>query len=299
MSNHPIWDSHVHLFPEEIFRNWEKYAAKDSWFALLTKKPETGKGTEEAWATVDEALDSADMAGIYGLAMQGWYWNDPGLMRLHNDYMADAKRRHPDRLVAFASINPKFGEQALAEIERCRSMGFSGIGELGPGGNGYDFLDPDFFTVLECANHYHLPVCIHCGEPVGHVYAGKDTTSLAPLPDLARHFPDLKLILAHLGGGLPFYSMNPKLGDGMGNVYYDTAANPLLYAIRSIKTVISMVGADKLLYGSDFPLLLYPSKCRKMDFSMFLSDIKENAMLSEKESDLFLSDNFRKLLTLR
>jgi len=299
MTNHPIWDSHVHLFPEEVYRNWEKYAARDSWFALLTKTPENGKGTEEAWATVDEALDCADQAGIHGLVMQGWYWNDPGLMTLHNDYMADARRRHPDRLAAFASINPKFGESAaVAEIERCRAMGFSGIGELGPGGNGYDFLDPDFVSVLECADHYGLPVCIHCGEPVGHAYAGRDTTSLAPLPDLARRFPNLKLILAHLGGGLPFYAMNPKLGGDMNNVYYDTAANPLLYAIRSIKAVISMVGADKLLYGSDFPLLLYPSRNRKMDFSMFLTDIRENAALSQAELDLFLSDNFRSLLSL-
>ena len=41
-----IWDSHVHLFPPEIYENWEKYAARDNWFALLTKKPENGKGTE-------------------------------------------------------------------------------------------------------------------------------------------------------------------------------------------------------------------------------------------------------------
>ncbi len=43
-----IWDSHVHLFPPEIYNNWETYAARDSWFGVLTKKPENHKGTEEA-----------------------------------------------------------------------------------------------------------------------------------------------------------------------------------------------------------------------------------------------------------
>ncbi|MPN16124.1 hypothetical protein SDC9_163462 [bioreactor metagenome] len=231
--------------------------------------------------------------------MQGWYWNDPGLVRMHNDYMADAFRRHPDRLAGFASINPKLGaEAAVAEIQRCVSLGFKGIGELGPGGNGYDFSDPDFLTVLACAQHYSLPVCIHCGEPVGHLYAGKDTTPLAPLPDVAARFPALKLILAHMGGGMPFYAMNPKMGPVMKNVYYDTAANPLLYGIRSIKAVMDMAGADRLLYGSDFPLLLYPSRFREMDFTLFLSDIRDNGGLSAREQRLFLSDNLRGLLGL-
>ncbi|NCC69396.1 MAG: amidohydrolase [Clostridia bacterium] len=299
MTGYPVWDSHVHLFPEEVYRNWDKYAARDQWFKTLTKKPADGRGTEEVWANIPEALAAADQAGVHGLAMQGWYWNDAGLMIMHNDYMCDAFREHPGRLVGFASINPKFGERAIAEIERCAKLGFSGIGELGPGGNGYDFNDPDFLAVLECAQFFRLPVCIHCGEPVGHVYPGKDTTSLAPLPGVAERFPDLRLILAHLGGGLPFYAMNPKLAHSLRNVYYDTAANPLLYGIRSIRAVIEMVGAEQLLYGSDFPLLLYPSRSREMDFSLFLSDIREHAGLSAKESALFFSDNFRNLLSIQ
>ena len=69
MKKTEIWDSHVHLFPPEIYENWEKYAARDNWFALLTKKPENGKGTEEAWANAEEALDCAEKAGIYGLVI--------------------------------------------------------------------------------------------------------------------------------------------------------------------------------------------------------------------------------------
>jgi predicted TIM-barrel fold metal-dependent hydrolase len=97
---------------------------------------------------------------------------------------------------------------------------------------------------------------------------------------------------------MPFYAMNPRIGTLLRNVYYDTAANPLLYSIRSIRAVISMVGADKLLYGSDFPLLLYPSRSREADFSLFLSDIRDNAGLSEEEAALFLSGNFRHLLQM-
>lgn len=296
MKESRIWDSHVHLFPPEVYHNWEKYAARDSWFAALTRKPENGKGTEEAWASAEEALDCADKAGIYGLVMQGWYWNDEGLQTMHNDYMAEMMRRHPQRLKGFCSINPKFGERAIAEIQRCAALGFDGIGELGPGGNGYDFNDPQFLEVLECAQYYDLPVCIHCGEPVGHQYPGKDMTSLAPLPGIVQKYPDLKLILAHMGGGLPFYEMNPKYRGLFENVRYDTAANPLLYRIESFRAVIAMIGSKRLLYGSDFPLLLYPRKCREMDFSLFLDDIRQNAGLTAGEWEDVMGDNLLRFL---
>ena len=94
-----------------------------------------------------------------------------------------------------------------------------------------------------------------------------------------------------MGGGLPFYEMNPRYKELFQNVRYDTAANPLLYDIKSIKAVISMVGPDRLLYGSDFPLLLYPSVKREMDFSLFIHDINQIAGLSEQEWIQFMGKN--------
>ena len=125
MNEFQIWDSHVHIFPPEIYEHWEIYAARDPYFGMLTKKSENGTGTEEAWANAEEALHCAELAGVYGLVMQGWYWNDIELMYLHNDYMAQAIKNHPQRLKAFASINPMFGKDAIAEIERCVSMAFA------------------------------------------------------------------------------------------------------------------------------------------------------------------------------
>ncbi len=286
-----IWDAHVHLFPPEIYENWDKYAQRDAVFAALTKKSENGKGTEEAWVNIEESLALADEAGVTGLCMQGWYWNDPGLMRMHNDYMAEAIAKYPDRLKGFMSINPTFGEEALAEVERCLDKGFSGIGELGPGGNGFTFEDPDFLALLDAAEAHDLPVNIHCGEPVGHPYPGKDMTSLAPLPEIVKKRPGLKLILAHLGGGLPFYEMNPRYKKAFANVRYDFATNPLLYDIRVLRAVIDLIGKDRLLYGSDFPLLLYPGKCREANLSLFVEDLKEHAGFTEEEWDAIMGRN--------
>ena len=295
----PIWDSHVHLFPPEIYQNWDRYAARDDWFAALTRPAPNGTGVIEAWCTPEEALSAADQADVRGLVMQGWYWNDPGLISLHNDFMAQAVRDHPDRLRAFAAVNPVFGEAAIAEVQRCASLGFSGIGELGPGGNGYDFHDPRLFDVLACAGQSGLPVCIHCGEPVGHPYPGRDTTPLEPLVRLVERFPTLNFLLAHLGGGLPFYELNPRIHRALaGHVYYDLAANPLLYELRSVRIAADLVGVERLLYGSDFPLTLYPRQCRTPDFTRFLQQLRNEAGLTEREQTALLGGNLASLLQI-
>ena len=124
--------------------------------------------------------------------------------------MAESMKNHPERLKGFISINPKFKKEAISEIERCAKLGFSGIGELGPGGNGYDFNDPDFIEVVECANAYHLPINIHCGEPVGHPYPGKDIDLSCTASRLNFKISRCYIYLSSHGGGLPFYELNPR-----------------------------------------------------------------------------------------
>ncbi len=71
---------HMSSLSPEVYENWEKYAARDNWFALH-KKAENGK---EKWRPGERQGETqcADKASIYGLVMQGWYWNDEGLMTL-------------------------------------------------------------------------------------------------------------------------------------------------------------------------------------------------------------------------
>ncbi|MCL1912534.1 MAG: amidohydrolase family protein [Eubacteriaceae bacterium] len=296
MSNYPIWDCHVHLFPEEYYKNWEKFAALDSYFALLTKKAKSPHATEQGWATVAESISIADEAGVAGLVLQGWYWNDSGLIEEHNDFMADAARSNHERIKAFACVNPAMGAKAITEMERCAKLGFSGFGELGAGANNYTFEDSCFLDVLECAQSLGLPVCIHCSDPVGHDYNGRDKTPLPPLVAAAAKFPDLKIILAHLGGGIVFYMLNPRIAASCQNLYFDTAANPLLYQIKSIQAACVAAGVDKILFGSDFPLLLYPKLTREIDMTAFVCNVIHNTALAEDELEKIMSANILNLL---
>lgn len=295
MNRGRIVDCHTHMFPTDIPARWDWYAAQDSCFAELTRETPQSR-VREAWATPEEALRAADRAGVELIVMQGWYWRDMDLCRRHNDYMEGVVRAYPGRFAAYASINPVFGEAAVREVERCRDMGFSGVGELGPGGNGYSLDHPGLLAVLETAERLCLPVCFHVGEPVGHVYPGKDRTPIEGFYDIARRFPDLRLILAHMGGGLPFYELLPHVRQAFRNVWYDLAANPLLYDIRAVTAAVRLAGPERVLFGTDFPLTIYPRQCQGQDFSLFIQDIEEHAGLTEAEWELVMGANMRRLL---
>jgi predicted TIM-barrel fold metal-dependent hydrolase len=96
---------------------------------------------------------------------------------------------------------------------------------------------------------------LHVNETLGHSYPGKGVTPLERFYDLIVSFPNLPIVLAHWGGGLPFYELMPEVAKGMANVYYDTAASPYLYSKRIYAIASEIVGVKKILFGTDFPLL--------------------------------------------
>ena len=72
---------------------------------------------------------------------------------------------------------------------------------------------------------------------------------------LATNFPENRIVLAHLGGGLPFYEAMPEVAEALANVWYDTAALPYLYRPSAVAAVASLAGANSILFGTDYPLL--------------------------------------------
>ena len=73
--------------------------------------------------------------------------------------------------------------------------------------------------------------------------------------DFASRHPDLDLIYAHWGGGLPFYELMPDVRKALAKVRYDCSASPYLYSPDVYRVVLDAVGREKILFGSDFPLI--------------------------------------------
>ncbi len=293
-----IIDSHIHMYMPEVYQDpqaWARKVDEPYWALLITGRP--GRPSIQGWATVERLLLDMDQAGVDRVVMQGMYWQNLETCVTQNNWYIKWCRQYPHRLVGFAVVQPKAGDRALDEVRRAVGEGLRGLGEMLPYAQGYHMRDPDFLRVVELLIQLNVPLCLHVSEPVGHVYPGKSTTPLEDYFWLATQYPELKLILAHWGGLLPFYELMKGVPEQLKNVYYDTAATPLLYRREVYKAVVDVVGAQKILYGSDYPLLIYPGYEREPRFTRLLDEMR-SAGLTSQELGLVLGGNVARLLNL-
>ena len=276
-------DAHAHIFPPRFRERRDDLLRRDATFRELYASPRVTLATaEDLVVALDEA--SFDAAVAVGIG-----WEDLELAREANDYVADAVARHPGRLVGFCGVNPRWGEAALAEAERGAAAGLRGLGELHPDTQGFVLDDAALLQpLMSLALRLRMPVLTHASEPVGHVYAGKGSTTPERLLRFVEAHPDNAIIAAHWGGGLPFYALMSEVAGTIGNLYFDSAASPLLYDGRVFQTVAGLVGADHVLFGTDFPLVSHARLRRQV----------RDSALSPEDAALVLGGSAARLLGL-
>ena len=245
-----IIDAHCHILPPSFAERRRELAARDKTFASILAAPGAHiAGTSALLCAM--ASDGVDHAVVMGMG-----WTDYQVAVEANDYIIDAVAAHRDKLTGFASVNPAWGEAAVEEAQRCAAAGLRGIGELHPDTQGIDITDAAAMTpLMELARSLDLPLLLHCSEPVGHLYPGKGRTTPDKVWRLIENFPDNAIICAHWGGGLPFYALMPEVGAALRNVYFDSAASPFLYRPSVYRAVANIVGPDRILFASDYPLM--------------------------------------------
>lgn len=242
-------DAHVHLFPPEFVSQRDDLIARDSWFGEAFASPKAKMIGEE------QLLESMERTGFAMSIAVGWPWKDQGLCREHNAYLADVAHRHPDRIAWLGIVNPSLFD-APGEIERCIDGGASGIGEVNADAQGFDWGEPSALAyAFEALRSFDAPVMIHTSEPIGHDYPGKGTATPARLVKSLEAFPDVRFVMAHWGGGLPFYELMPEIRGIARNVVYDSAASTYLYDFSIFPLMERLVGADRILFASDYPVL--------------------------------------------
>ena len=130
-----------------------------------------------------------------------------------------------------------------------------------------------------------MPIVVHCSEPVGHLYPGKGFTTPDKIFRFITNFSDNIIICAHLGGGLPLYGFMPEVLKSLKNVYFDTSATPYLYNRDIFPVIRDIIGCQKILFGSDYPLL-EPSKVISHIASSEIGTQDLNKILGTNISDI-------------
>ncbi|MFC1973739.1 amidohydrolase family protein [Chloroflexota bacterium] len=282
-NNDMIIDFHTHIFPPDINENRANYLGLDPSFDTLYANSKT------KIACVEDIIESMDSNGIDISVVMSIGWMSTELCHQTNDYIMESISRYPKRLIGLCAVQPLLVDEAVAEIERCVRGGVRGIGELRSDIQGFDLGDKDLMEpIVQIAKEHHLIILSHASEPVGHSYQGKGAITPDVLYRFVTNFPDLPLVFAHWGGGLPFYALMPEVKKSLSSVYFDTAASPFLYRNSIVKHVTEILGAGNILFGSDYPLI----KQDRIVNSINALDLPEEA------KEMILGGNAQRLLSL-
>lgn len=276
-----IIDTHVHIFHTDVKKNRSDFFDQEPEFRLLYDSPKS------AINSIDDVLETMDGQNVDLSVVCGFPWRNPDFAKKNNDVIIDAVIRFPDRIKGLACFDAGW-EGAADETQRCLDAGLSGAGELAFYLSGIDQtalekLAPIMAVLQDNGNK---PCMIHTNEPVGHLYPGKTPITLEQIYALAKAFPDNRIILAHWGGGLLFYNIMKKEVPGvLKNIWYDTAASPFLYRPGIYDMAAETGVIDKVLFGTDYPLLP-PNR--------YYTDL-DASNLSEEEKRGVLGENARRL----
>ena len=278
-----IIDFHTHIVPPWIKERRQEYLGRDPLFDHLYSN------VKAKLATADDLIASMDDEGIDISVALNIGWISHELCQETNDYIMEAVSHYPKRLVGFCAIQPKAGDAAIAELERCAKGGLRGIGELRPDVQGFDLGDEATMApIVKAANRHGMILLTHSSEPVGHQYAGKGKVTPDILYRFIGRFPQIPFVCAHWGGGLPFYALMPEVASALQNVFFDTAATPFLYRPEIFRYIADIAGVDKILFGTDYPL---------MPQNRVMKQLRSLDMGVDAEK-LILGDNAKRLLGL-
>jgi predicted TIM-barrel fold metal-dependent hydrolase len=242
------------------------------------------------------------------------------LARVFNDNLAEVVARYPHQLVGAGTICP-LDRSHVSESERCiRDLGFKGV-VVDTSWHG-EFLDgEEAYPFWEWADATGVPIFLHPPAlPIG--YAQMDRYKLEEaigrpfdtamclarliLSGILDRYPQLKLVAAHMGGGLSCVisrlDMGYRLGyDGMPerakascrqkpsdyvrrNLWVDTMG----FSAEHLRAVIDLLGADRVLFGTDYgPVPISPLEHVAIVKSLGLSGADEAKILWKNADSLY------------
>jgi len=258
-----IIDMHAHLCDRDGVAQpfWDGWAAVS---ALRVNRPleKVQRRLPEFWdISGDMIVKDMDAAGIDKSVLLAIDWGLArylGELKLTieeiNKIYANAVNKYPQRLIAFAGVDPR-RNNATKLVERfLKELGMKGIKFHTAAG--FYPNDKTCYPIYEKAVEYGVPVLFHTGEVLKPLYF--KYCQPIYLQEVAMDFPDLPIILAHTGGC--WYSEAVAICSNATNVYLDVSVwqsrlLPPLEFYRALRTLLDSVPWQRVLFGSDYPFL--------------------------------------------
>jgi hypothetical protein len=191
-----------------------------------------------------QAMQGVDKAIVFGMrAFHSGLWTP-------NEFIADYASRHPDKIIGFGAVDPNV-DNVRETLENVVRLGLRGV-KLGPIYQNIHPTDPRMMEVYEFCQAHRLPILIHQGTTFVRTGPLKFALPIL-LEDVAIAFPDLRMVIAHLGH--PWISETLVLIRKHPHLYSDISAlhyRPWQF-YNGLITAQEYGVLDKLLFGSDYP----------------------------------------------
>ncbi|MDR1016524.1 MAG: amidohydrolase family protein [Coriobacteriales bacterium] len=241
MSTHErIIDIHCHIYPEKIAA--KAVAGVGAFYGMHME----GEGSPEALAASAER-HGIDYCLVHSVATTAHQ------VTSINDFIAKQQRLHPE-FIGFATIHQDF-EDMEGELARIQELGLHGI-KIHPDSQKVNMDDPRLMRLYELIEG-KLPIMIHCGD---YRY---DYSHPRRLVNILHTFPNLVVDAAHFGGwslwdlAVEYLEHESCMMDLSSSMYWLGA--------RRTRELIEIYGADRVMFGSDFPMETTENELRRFD----------------------------------
>lgn len=228
-----IFDVHTHVFPDKI-------AAQ----AIAFLREKSQGIASYTGGTRAELIEQARASGVTGM-LNCPVVTHPGQMQSVNNWVA-SWNGWPH--LSMGGIHPDAAD-VVGELRRIRELGLHGV-KFHPEYQEFSVLERRMSGVWELCQELGLPVLFHAGSDIG--FQGPVHSCPADFAELARRYPGLSIICAHMGGWRNWDAVERDLAGHP--VYLDTSFSVLYMSDRGqFQRLVASHGSDRILFGTDSP----------------------------------------------
>ncbi|MBO5064860.1 MAG: amidohydrolase [Clostridia bacterium] len=268
-----IIDSHCHIFPDKIAEKATK--STDKFYGMT----DAGVETSGYIGNVRTLLAQCRAHNVSKCVVTA-VATTPHQVRSINEFTANEVKLHPDKFIGLGAMHPE-SDDLEGDAEHVLLSGLHGI-KLHPDIQNFKIDCPKALKIFEICEENRLPVLVHTGD------SRFDNSNPDRVVHILESFPELTIIGAHLGGWSVWEEAAEKL-TGYKNFYVDTCSS--FYALKkeTAKRIIKAYGADKVVFGTDFPMW---SVKDELDYLFSLG-------FTEKELENILHNNILNILNIK
>ena len=262
-----IIDTHCHIYPEKIAA--KAVAGTDTFYDTVAKCD----GTARSLRRINEEI-GIDHTLVQSVA------TTPKQVSSINCFIADTVAESDGKMTGLGTLHPD-SEDQRADVQQLVDLGLIGV-KLHPDIQHFKIDDYRCLKIYELCEEFGLPILMHTGDKR---YDFSNTNRLIPILET---YTNLTIIGAHLGGWSLWEEASLELA-GTPNLYVDCSSTMAWVPLDKTAEIIRRYGADRVLFGTDFPMW-DPRDELRMFFELDLTDDERRLILSENAKKLYKLD---------